>query len=278
MLKIGMSLGVINQREEMFRDCAKAGIECVEISCSYLNEAEQIDFEKVLGWSREYGVKLWSFHLPFGHFNQMDISSCDEELRKSSIEILSGYIAKAASIGIDKFILHPSGEPIEEADRAARMAAAKQSLKELVEISERAGGVLCVEDLPRTCLGRDSADIIDLISADSRLKVCFDTNHLLKEQNLDFISKLGDKIVTLHVSDYDRVNERHWLPGEGVNDWQAMYSALQKVGYNGPWLFEIPLQCPNTIHRDRDLACEDFARNARELFEGREFTVLSTKI
>lgn len=201
MLKIGMSLGTDNQKEETFRNCAKAGIDCVEISCSYLDQAATIDFEKVLEWSRKYSVELWSFHLPFGHFNRMDISSLNEELRCSSVEILSGYIKQAANIGIDKYIIHPSGEPIEEDQRPLRIAAAKKSLRELADVAEENGGVLCVEDLPRTCLGRDSDDIIELISADDRLRVCFDTNHLLKEQNIDFINRLKDKIITLHVSD-----------------------------------------------------------------------------
>lgn len=278
MLKIGMSLGLANQREEMFAQCKAAGIECVEISCSYLPEAEQIDFESIKNWSEKYGISLWSFHLPFGHFDRMDISSLNEVLRLSSIDILSGYIKKAADIGIDKFIIHPSGEPIDESDRPARIEAAKKSLKILAEIAEENGGVLCVEDLPRTCLGRDSSDIIDLVSADERLKVCFDTNHLLKEQNEDFVKVLGNKIVSLHVSDYDRINERHWLPGEGVTDWHSLYNTLLSVGYSGPWLYEISLQCPKTIYRDRDLNCFDFVKNAKEIFEGKEITVISTHI
>lgn len=278
MLKIGMSLGLANQREEVFAEAKQAGIDCVEISCSYLNEAEQINFDNIKKWSEEYSVSLWSFHLPFGHFDQMDISSLNEELRQSSIEILKGYIEKAAAIGINKFIIHPSGEPIDEADRPARIEAAKKSLKILANIAEENGGVLCVEDLPRTCLGRDSADIKELISADERLRVVFDTNHLLKEQNEDFVKALGDKIVSLHVSDYDRINERHWLPGEGVTDWHSLYKTLLSVGYNGPWLYEISFVCPKTISRERDLNCFDFAKNAKEIFEGKELTVISTHI
>lgn len=46
-----------------------------------------------------------------------------------------------------------------------------------------------------------------------------DTNHLLKDLTEEFIKNLGLKVVTLHVSDYDRIDERHWIPGKGVNDW-----------------------------------------------------------
>ena len=276
MYKVGMSLNLLNQREEMFAQCAAAGIDCVEISCSYLKEAEQIDFASIKKWSDKYSVKLWSFHLPFGHFDQIDISSTNDDLRENSVKIMGSYMEKAAGIGIDKFIIHPSGEPIAEEDREDRMIAAKKSLKSLAQKASELGGILCVEDLPRTCLGRDSSDILELISADDRLMVCFDTNHLLKEENADFIKRIGKRIVTLHVSDYDKTNERHWLPGEGMIDWQSLLSALKEIGYSGVWLYEISLQCPKTIIRERDLNCSDFKRNASELFAGEKPTIFST--
>ena len=92
---------------------------------------------------------------------------------------------------------------------------------------------------------------------------------------MDFVRAVGKKIVTTHVSDYDFVDEKHWLPGEGKVDWQALVQALKDVGYNGPWLYEIGFECPNTLWRERDLTCEDFANNAAEIFENRPPHVLS---
>ena len=59
--------------------------------------------------------------------------------------------------------------------------------------------------LPRTCLGNCSNEIAELISVDSSLGICFDTNHLLIENPINFINKLGNRIVTLHISDYTTV-------------------------------------------------------------------------
>ena len=52
--------------------------------------------------------------------------------------------------------------------------------------------------------------MLELISADERLVICFDTNHLLSEDPVEFIHKCGHKIVTLHVSDYDFIDEKHF--------------------------------------------------------------------
>ncbi|MBR6634751.1 MAG: TIM barrel protein, partial [Clostridia bacterium] len=88
------------------------------------------------------------------------------------------------------------------------MNCAKDSLSRLAEIADREGAVLCVEDLPRTCLGRNSEEIAELVSVDERLKLCLDTNHLFTEALPDYIRKFGKRIVTIHVSDYDFLNER----------------------------------------------------------------------
>ena len=121
------------------------------------------------------------------------------------------------------------------------MKQAKKSLQELAELSAQLDAVLCVEDMPRHGLGHNVAEMMDLVSADERLRVCFDVNHLcLKNgsRHQEFIDQLGDKIVTTHMSDYDFVDEKHFFPGYGLIDWKALIEGLEKVNYNGPFLYE----------------------------------------
>ena len=103
----------------------------------------------------------------------------------------------------------------------------------------RIGAQLCIEDLPRTCLGRNSAELLRIIAPYPEVKICFDTNHLLSEDLLDFVEACGDRIGTVHVSDYDMVDERHWLPGKGKIDWPVLYKALMKAGYKGVFMYEL---------------------------------------
>ena len=138
--------------------------------------------------------------------------------------------------------------------------------------------MIAVENLPRTCLGRNSQEMLELISAHPALRICFDTNHLLGEDPVEFVQKVGKHFITMHVSDYDFLNERHWLPGEGKLDWQALLAALEAVGYSGPWLYEVSFTAPASIVRPRNLCCDDFVRNARELFEKKPLTVLGKPI
>ena len=99
--------------------------------------------------------------------------------------------------------------------------------------------MLCIENLPRTCLGRDSGELMRLIADYPEVMVCFDSNHLLKEEHAHFFETVGNRIGTIHASDYDRKDERHWLPGEGVIDWPDFLRRLQASGYKGVFMHEV---------------------------------------
>lgn len=271
MYKIGLS-SYQDVNEEFFNHCAEAGISLMELSVS-AEKYDKLPYGEISNWSKRYGVGIWSFHLPFSPFEELDLSR--KELSKNTVAYLSELIKKAADMGADKFIVHASGEPVLDAERAERLKRAKDSLYSLAEVAKNYEGIVAVECLPRTCLGKNSTEINELVSAHPALRVCFDTNHLMGEKAVDFIHNVGNKIITTHVSDFDFYNERHWLPGEGKLDWQSILKALQEIGYQGPWLYEIGFACPKTIYRDRDLTCQDFVRNAKELFNNLKPTVFS---
>ncbi len=261
MYKLGLSTCSKIVDENLFKSYSEAGITAMEISMN--SEAyDSFDYENALRLSQKYGIELWSFHLPFMPFSVLDISA--PSLKDYTVSYFKSLIEKASAIGIKRFIIHSSGEPVFE--REARMNFAKESLKELADFAEKFGGIICVEDLPRTCLGRDSDEILELISAHDSLKVCLDTNHLLSENLSDFIEKVGDKIITTHISDYDFVDEKHWLPFEGKIDWEKVVSSLQKINYDGVWLYEIGFKAPRSMPREKDLTCEDFRKNAEIIF------------
>lgn len=264
MYKIGLSTNAVTKGVEngdMFREMIKAGVEAVELSYN-MPESAQLDYKKIERAARETGMELWSYHLPFAPFEEIDISSRDEKMRISSVELNKELIRRVADIGVDKFVIHPSAEPIPDDEREAALEASGRSLSELADFAAERGAVIAVEDLPRTCLGNSAEDMLKLLSANDKLRVCFDTNHLLKDNNANFMDKVGDKIITIHVSDYDFINERHWLPGEGKLDWNMMVDGLKKIGYSGVWMYEINVITPKSIVRDRNLNYKDFIDNA----------------
>lgn len=278
MFEVGLSTTGKNIGNEkcglkLFEIYREGGIKHMEISLGS-EEYDTFDFKGARKAADENGVNLWTFHLPFKPFKELDISSSDASMRKKSVAYTAELIRKAGNIGIDKYVVHSGGitKRLSEAEVSERIECAKESYAALAEVAEKAGGTVCVENLPPVCVGCNIAEVEELISADSRLRVCLDTNHLLPGDPAEFARYFGDKIITVHISDYDLVNERHWLPGEGKLDWQSVYSALCEIGYKGPWLYEIAFVSLPTLTRERDLTCADFIRNAHEIFENKEIT------
>lgn len=259
--------------ENGFLAMKESGIEAIEIS---LSSYEGFNYKKVKENADKFGIKLWSLHLPFMPFSEIDPSASDWRAKFGTIRLFRDIIQKGSEIGIDKFIIHPSGEPIADKDREERMLGSMSSLYRLADIAAEEGSIICVENLPRSCLGRDSKEIKKLVSVNSKLRVCFDTNHLLKEDFSDFINNVGDKIVTTHISDYHFIDERHWLPGEGDLNWQKLYKELLAKGYKGPWLYELGFNPSDSIDR-RVLNYKDFYNNAIEIFEGKNPTAIGKR-
>ena len=259
-LRFGMSsCGAQDLTEKDFEQFAQAGVKELELSFAS-KRYDSLQWSDIKKRADEYGVHLWSFHLPFMPFDKINIADCDRKVREYSVAHSEELIKKAADIGIKMMVIHPSGEPNAEEKRQEAMKNAQESLAHIAEVAAQCDATVAVENLPRTCLGRNSAEIKRLISVDERLKVCFDTNHLLSQPTKEFILEVGEKIITTHFSDYDFVDEKHWLPGEGLIDWKELIETLEQIGYSGPILYELGFAPKASIDR-RMLNCDDFRIN-----------------
>ena len=259
--------------DEHFAEYAEAGIGAFELSVD-APDFERLDLNDISRIAEKNGIDRWSFYLPFYFLDNVVISVPDEESRKKCVAFHGESIRRAADAGFKHIVLHPSSEPIHDSERTSQLVAAKRSIEEIAVICEREGVVLAVENLPRTCLANTAKELLDLIDGIDGVGICFDVNHLLAEDQIYFLEAVADKLVTVHLSDYDRINERHWLPGEGIIDWTALIKGFERVGYNGPLMYEINRGGDKTIARDAVLTPSDFARNANEIVNGLPITKL----
>ena len=250
--KCGISKCNDNALEQDFINYKNANIDFMEIRASdYATE----NVDKLIEYQNKYGVKINSVHLQFS--KKIDISNPNPEISNETFKLHSYYIEKLHKLA-KIFVLHPSAEPIANEDRKLYLDTAIKNIKKLADVAEKHNAIIAVENLPRTCLGSKIDEFKRLISCDNRLRVCFDVNHLLYDLHADFISNFGDKIITTHISDYDFIDERHLLPGEGKIDWKELFKNLQKVNYTGPILFELEPYSTIRVNRPINLTTENF--------------------
>ncbi|MBE6739102.1 MAG: sugar phosphate isomerase/epimerase [Ruminococcaceae bacterium] len=226
--------------EKEFKNYKENGVTHLEIAFGKYEDTVNIDFKEYKRLADKFDIKLWSFHLPFVPFTTLNPASFDETVRKFTVVYFKELMKEAKrDADINVFVIHPSGEPIHEDDRKASLNQLKKSLNELCDFAESLGVTLAVENLPRTCLGRSISDMYEILSINPLLKMCFDLNHMSNEKAEDIINRFGNKIVTLHVSDFFGNDECHLMPLEGSNNWDAVIKALIKAEYKGPFLYEI---------------------------------------
>jgi sugar phosphate isomerase/epimerase len=189
------------------------------------------------------GVLARTVHAAFGP--ALDLSSPDEAIRAAGLRAVRAALDLAARTGAQIIVVHPSAEPIRDEERAARMQQSRRSIAEIALLAAQTGYRFAIELLPRTCLGHSAAELLALLDGldPAVAGVCLDTNHLMGDYASlpDVARQLGPRLFTLHCSDYDGVDEKHWPPLRGVIDWRAFIAALQDAGYTGPLHYEANL-------------------------------------
>lgn len=239
MRKTGLSAASFGKKgekfeinENLFAMFRENNISAIEISLPFGVDFFNLHFDKIEEYSKKYDVELWSYHLPFSDF--YDPSSNDFAYGMQSFKML---IDRASVSSVKNVVIHPSTELLTDDGRDKRMQNAKRNLSELCDFANGRGIELAVENLPRLCLGNCAEEMMELVSENSRLKVCFDVNHIAIGTHADFIRKLNDRIVTVHVADY-HIPDNHLMPFDGKLDWKEFITLLNEGNYQGPFLFE----------------------------------------
>lgn len=235
MYKVGRSTGYgVKIVEEEFAKMREGGMTHIEHSLGTLNYYHPKDVAEMC---RKNDIKLWSCHLAFRPTDILDASGAHPSYRRMSMEAYCEEIRRSADVGVDKFTFHPGTPFPNEEERPERLLRAMEYVDKLAEFAHTQGAVICVEDMPH-CIGNCVDEMAALVGVNDKLRICFDVNHLLRNTHDEFIDRFADKIVTVHFSDYDFVEEKHWFPGEGKIDWIALMKKLYGAGYNGPWIYE----------------------------------------
>ncbi len=197
-------------------------------------------FCRMLG---QTGKSAPTYHVPFG--NDYDFSAPDDTVRARAIANLDALIPEVLELGSKTLVVHASFEPIPDGERAVRIAQTRRSLGELEPLLAANDLKLVVELLPRSCIGNTGAEILAILQGfPDRIGACLDVNHFMAD--IDGVSRavdaLGAKLYHLHISDYDAIDERHWLPGKGKIDWPGFIAALSRNNYRGVFNYELALR------------------------------------
>lgn len=247
-LKLGTNVSLFSQteyRKEFFQDIKelkKLGFYSVDLSLDnvggYKHSMEKCSLvlNDALKAILDAGLKLNGVHLPFGPFN--NITSYDDGVRAFAVAEFVDMIGVCDAFKPDFYIFHSmAGSPIDGV-REKRKQMIQSTFSQFVSATK---ATVCMENMTNLGVPNTSLETIEIVDGVKGGRICFDTNHYLGEKPQDAILALGQRIVTLHVSDYDFIKEQHLMPMEGKIDWMQVIKALKQIKYNGVFNYEIAM-------------------------------------
>ena len=240
-------LGEQKLTRDHFAAIADGGVQYLEIGNGQIEfifgDSDHLEFlQKALD---DCGLEVMSVHSPHGNVpRQGDLGGLAEVTRHKGVRMIE-LAAKTLSALKGKILtLHPGEWFFCWDEKPDHILAVAKSIKQGAEICGRYGVKLAIEtmrpDEPR--IGDDYHDLLDIASDfdSENVGLCLDTNHSNLNWDLSqLIRDTGNKLMSIHVSDNDGQEERHWLPFSGVIDWEGVAEALNGVAYNGPLVYEV---------------------------------------
>lgn len=181
--------------------------------------------------------RISSMHAPF-----RDLSALNEADRQESIDAHIEAARLLSRLGGTILVVHGSAHFHDEHELAQRSRLSAESIAKLAEECANIGVRIAIELLSPPQVGHSAALLLYLLAVSDHpnVGVCIDVNHIFPPSCIvPTIRLLGPKILTLHISDYDGLVERHWLPEQGVIDWPALIQALSGINYNGAFVYEV---------------------------------------
>lgn len=86
-------------------------------------------------------------------------------------------------------------------------------------------------------------DTLNEMAGEKRFAFCLDTGHsmMVSMKHDRVIQTLGHRLEALHLNDNDGINDSHWIPYDGVIDWDIVCESLKEIGYRNSLNFELYL-------------------------------------
>ena len=182
-----------------------------------------------------------------GPFEGLDLDNKDPELQPLITARLLKALEAAERVGAMQMVIHSPYDLWHQNNihsypgyADTRLARIHTILDPVVRRAETCGVTLVVENImdvrPET-----RRDMVDSFSS-SAIQLSIDTGHAHLARRMSgappvdyFVRDAADQLAHVHIQDLDGHADRHWAPGEGEIEWEAVFRALAACN-NAPHL------------------------------------------
>ncbi len=215
---------------------------------SHFDYGDPVAVAQLGEWLDDTRLQLTAVHAPTADrfeagawSGNLSVASTDAAARAQAVTEVQKVLNVAKALPYRTLVLH-LGLPAQVAtthDNDA--AAARRSLDVIVPYAAECGVQVALEVQTNALSTPDALVALLEDAGDWPLAgICLDVGHArLLGDPVDAIEVASGHIVACHVHDTGGSRDDHLVPYEGSVDWTRALLAFQKVGYSGPWTFEL---------------------------------------
>ena len=204
--------------------------------------------------AKSYSLE-YSLHAPFADIN---IASPSKTMLCASIKRLKESMAYANALDAKVWVFHPGAKTgISQFYPGADWKQNNESIRELYRVAEEYGVNIALENLPAKYyffMSKPEDFLRFYRETNLPIGIVMDVGHAHLEGQIEpFFNMLADKIVHIHASDNNGLDDQHLGIGEGKIDYNWFQQTLKKMGYDKSVIIESMTNVPQSIQKLKQL-------------------------
>ncbi len=197
----------------------------------------------------------YSLHAPFADIN---IASPSKIMLNASMKRLKQSMFYASALDAKLWVFHPGAKTgIGQFYPGADWKQNNESIQELYKAAEQYGVNIALENLPAKYyffMSKPEEFVRFYRETNLPIGIAMDVGHAHLEGQIEpFFNMLADKIVHIHASDNDGLDDQHLGIGEGKIDYKWFQQTLKKMGYDKSVIIESMTNVPESIQKLKQL-------------------------
>jgi len=215
---------------------------------SHFDYGDPVAVAELAEWLDDTRLELTAVHAPIALrgdgttlHDLCSIASANTERRARAVDEIRQTLELTSVLPFRQLVVHVGVPDGDDAAGDNDTAAARRSLEQLVPMAEARGVELALEVMTNHLSTPDAlVELVEDVLDTPAAGVCLDVGHArLLGDPVDAIEAASGHIIAAHVHDTRGARDEHLVPYDGSIDWTRTLLAFQKVGYSGPWTFEL---------------------------------------
>lgn len=227
---------------------------CIEILDDGTHELDKKRVANLKEAAKSYNLE-YSLHAPFADIN---IASPSKAILNTAMKRLKQSLVYANALNARLWVFHPGTQTgISQFYPGADWKQNSQSIQNLYQTAEEYGVNIALENLPGKYLFlMHTPEEFARFYRETSLPIgiAMDLGHANLEAQIEpFFNILADKIVHIHASDNNGLDDQHLGVGQGKINWNWFAQTLRKLGYDKTVIIESTTHVPESIQKLKQL-------------------------